>query len=132
MQWDGGVNAGFSETGPWLAVNPNAAEINAVDQIKDPDSVFHHYRRLIQLRHDEPVIRLGDFAMLLPDDERVVVYTRTLGDEQLLVMANVTSEPVRLPVGLSDHGACEVLVATHGIDDVDVLAPWESRVVRMS
>ena len=132
MQWDGGVNAGFSETGPWLAVNPNAPQINAVDQIKDPDSVFHHYRRLIQLRHDEPVIQIGEFDMLLPDDERVVVYTRTMADEQLLVLANVTSEPVRLPVGLPDHGACEVLVATHEIDDVDVLAPWESRVVRLS
>jgi len=55
-----------------------------------------------------------------------------MADEQLLVLANVTSEPVRLPVGLPDHGACEVLVATHEIDDVDVLAPWESRVVRLS
>jgi oligo-1,6-glucosidase len=132
MQWDDSVNAGFSESGPWIAVNPNYVEINAAEQIRHPDSVFHHFRRLIQLRHDEPVVQLGDFALLLPDDERLVVYTRTLGDEQVLVLANVTRDPVRLGTGLPDHGACEVLLATHEIEDVDVLKGWESRVVRLS
>jgi oligo-1,6-glucosidase len=132
MQWDDSVNAGFSESGPWIAVNPNYVEINAAEQIRHPDSVFHHFRRLIQLRHDEPVVQLGDFALLLPDDERLVVYTRTLGDEQVLLLANVTRDPVRLGMGLPDHGACEVLLATHEIEDVDVLKGWESRVVRLS
>ncbi len=132
MQWDDSVNAGFSESGPWIAVNPNYVEINAAEQIRDAESVFHHFRRLIQLRHDEPVVQLGDFALLLPDDERVVAYARTLGDEQVLVLANVTSEPVRLGTDLPDHGACEVLLGTHQIEDVDVLKPWESRVVRLS
>jgi oligo-1,6-glucosidase len=132
MQWDDSVNAGFSESGWWMAVNPNYVEINAAEQIRTPDSVFHHFRRLIQLRHDEPVVQLGDFALLLPDDERLVAYTRTLGDEQVLVLANVTREPVRLGTDLPDHGACEVLLATHEIEDVDVLKGWESRVVRLS
>ena len=132
MQWDSGVNAGFSETGPWLAVNPNAAEINVAAQLVDPDSVFHHYRRLIQLRHDDKVVQLGELEMLFPDDERLVIFTRTWGEGQLLVLANVTSEPVRLPLGLPDHGACEVVIGTHEVDDVDVLAGWESRVVRLS
>ncbi|MGV8850369.1 MAG: glycoside hydrolase family 13 protein [Propionibacteriaceae bacterium] len=132
MQWDDSVNAGFSESGPWIAVNPNYIEINAAEQIRNPDSVFHHFRRLIQLRHDEPVVQLGDFALLLPDDDRLVAYTRTLGDEQVLVLANVTDEPVRLGTDLPDHGACEVLLATHQIEDVDVLKGWESRVVRLS
>jgi oligo-1,6-glucosidase len=132
MQWDDSVNAGFSESGPWIAVNPNYVEINAAEQIRDAESVFHHFRRLIQLRHDEPVVQIGEFAMLLPDDDRLVVYTRTLGDEQVLMLANVTSEPVKLPAELPDHGACEVLLATHEIEDVDVLKPWESRVVRLA
>jgi oligo-1,6-glucosidase len=132
MQWDDSVNAGFSESGPWIAVNPNYREINAAEQIADPDSVFHHFRRLIQLRHDEPVVQLGDFALLVPDDERLVAYTRTLGDEQVLMLANVTGESVRLGTDLPDHGACEVLLTTHEIEDVDVLKPWESRVLRLS
>ena len=42
---------------PWLPVNPNHPQINAAAAVADPDSVFHHYRRLIALRHDEPVGR---------------------------------------------------------------------------
>ena len=55
-----------SPTGtPWIAVNPNHTEINAEAAIADPDSVFHHYRRLIELRNTEPAVAHGDFTMLL-------------------------------------------------------------------
>ena len=47
-------------------------------RVADPDSVFHHYRRLIELRHDEPAVAHGDFTLLLPDHERVYAFTRRL------------------------------------------------------
>ena len=68
-------------------------EINAAAARADPDSVFHHYRRLIELRHTEPVVAHGDFTMLLPDDERVYAFTRRLGDVELLVLGNFSGEP---------------------------------------
>jgi oligo-1,6-glucosidase len=37
-----------------MPVNPNYTEINAQAPLADPDSVLHHYRRLIELRHTEP------------------------------------------------------------------------------
>ena len=46
----------------------------------DPDSVYHYYRRLIELRHTEPAVVDGDFTMLLPHDERLYAFTRRLGD----------------------------------------------------
>ncbi|MDO5285899.1 MAG: alpha-glucosidase [Actinomycetia bacterium] len=131
MQWSSQVNAGFSETGPWIAVNPNHIEINAADQIRDQESVFHHYRRLIQLRHDLEVVRTGEQTVLHAGDPSTFLCLRTLGDQRVLLLANVSSEPVRLPADLPDHGAGEVLLATHEIDDVDTLQPWESRVVRL-
>ena len=67
MQWDASAHAGFTTGTPWIEANPNHAEINAAAQVGDPDSVFEHYRRLIALRHDEPVVAHGDFTMLLPD-----------------------------------------------------------------
>ena len=76
MQWDAGEHAGFTTGEPWIPVNPNHDEINAEAAVADPDSVFHHYRRLIELRHSEPVVAHGDFTMLLPDDERVYAFTR--------------------------------------------------------
>ncbi len=99
MQWDASEHAGFTSGTPWLAVNPNHREINAEAARADPDSVFHHYRRLIALRHDEPAVAHGDFAMLLPDDERVYAYLRRhdgvelLVARQLLLRAGRTGRP---------------------------------------
>jgi oligo-1,6-glucosidase len=67
MQWDASPNAGFTTGTPWLAVNPNHTEINAEAALADPDSVFHHYRRLIALRKELPVVVHGVYAPLLPD-----------------------------------------------------------------
>ena len=66
MQWDGSEHAGFTTGEPWIAVNPNHTEINAAAAIADPDSVFHHYRKLIELRHD----RAGGRARRLHDAAR--------------------------------------------------------------
>ena len=65
VQWTPGPHAGFTTGEPWLPVNPNHTEINAEAERANPDSVFHHYRRLIELRHELPVIADGDFTMLL-------------------------------------------------------------------
>ena len=75
MQWDDTENAGFTTGTPWIAVNPNYKEINARAEIADEDSVFHHYRRLIELRHTEPAVVHGDFHMLLADHNQVYAFT---------------------------------------------------------
>ncbi len=63
MQWDAGPHAGFTTGQPWLAVNPNHVEINAVAAQADPSSVFHHYRALITLRHENPLVVDGRFEL---------------------------------------------------------------------
>ena len=92
MQWDAGPNAGFTTGVPWLPVNPNHLEINAEAQRKDPDSVFHYYRRLIALRHSLPVIAGGDFRPV-PAGRELIAYTRTLEDQTLLVVCNFSASP---------------------------------------
>ncbi|GAA0940517.1 glycoside hydrolase family 13 protein [Virgisporangium aurantiacum] len=128
MQWDDSPNAGFTTGTPWLAVNPNYPTVNASKATADPDSVFHYYRRLIELRHTEPVVAHGDFTMLLPDDDRVYAFTRRLGDVELLVLGNFSGDTV--PTDLS--GQSEVLIANYPPDTGDpiVLRPWEARVYR--
>ncbi len=108
MQWDASPNAGFTDATPWLAVNPNFEEINAAAEVDDPDSVFNHYRRLIELRHTLPVVAEGDFTPLASDHPQIYAYARRLGDDELSVVANLSSEPAEW------EGAR--------------LAPWETRV----
>ena len=91
--------AGFTTGEPWLPVNPNHTEINAEAARADPDSVFHHYRRLIALRKALPVISDGDFTMLLEDDERVFAYVRALGGDALLVLGNFSGDEVVVVAG---------------------------------
>ena len=131
MQWDASRDAGFSTGEPWLPVNPNKDEVNAEAAVADPDSVFHHYRRLVALRHDRPVVVDGRFELLLPADEQVWAFTRTLGSEVLLVLANCSSRAASVSADdVPDLRGAEPLLTTHGDRDGLDLLPWESRVYR--
>ncbi|MDA0173040.1 alpha-glucosidase [Solirubrobacter taibaiensis] len=127
MHWDAGRHAGFTDGEPWIAANPNHVSINAEAAVADPDSVFHHYRRLIELRHSLPVIATGDFTMRLPDDERVYAFTRTLDGDELLVLGNFTGDPVEVELQGWD-GSEEVLIGSPGL----ALGPWEGKALRRS
>jgi len=135
MQWDDSPGAGFTAGHPWLPVNPDHVEVNVAAQRDDPDSVLAHYRRLIALRREEPVVVDGDFEMLLPQDERVYAFVRTLGGTSLLVLGNFSGEQAAAPVPDADEWArAELLVGRAGAPGTDgdpiVLAPWEGRVYR--
>jgi oligo-1,6-glucosidase len=134
MQWDDSAHAGFTTGTPWLAVNPNYRDINAAGQITDPGSVFSHYRQVIALRHDLPVVAAGDFTMLVPDDERVYAFTRRLDDVELLVVANFSDEAaaVDLP-GAHAWADAELLLSNYPGETgpaagTVTLRAWEARV----
>ena len=133
VQWDGSANAGFTTGAPWLEVNVNHGSINARDERADAGSVFHHYRRLIALRHDEPVVALGDFTMLLADDESVYAFTRALDGVELLVLGSFSADEQTVSLeGWEPDVRGDLLLGNY----VDVpggeivLRPWEARVYR--
>jgi oligo-1,6-glucosidase len=131
MAWDDGEpNKGFTSGTPWLAVNPNHTEINVEAARADPDSVLHHYRRLIELRHTEPAVALGDFAMHMAGDERVYAFTRRLGDVELFVLGNFSSAEVAAPE--AEAWAESELLVRNGEppEEHGILRPWETRVYK--
>jgi oligo-1,6-glucosidase len=133
MQWDATARAGFTTGIPWLPVNPDHTQVNAAAARTDPDSVYHHYRRLIELRHSEPAVVHGDFTMLLPDDERIYAFTRELGGTKLLVAGNFTGDTVT--ADLPEGWERAELVLGNGPSAPAapgrlVLGPWEARVHR--
>jgi oligo-1,6-glucosidase len=133
MQWDDSEHAGFTTGEPWLPANPNKDTVNAVAAVADPDSVFHHYRRLVELRHTASVVVHGRFELLLADHEQVWAFTRTHGDEALLVLANCSSQGVRVGMDdIPDLTGATVLLGTHITNSGPDLEPWESRVYRLS
>ena len=133
MPWDASPGAGFTTGRPWLALNPNHLEINAAAQVGAEDSVYAHYRRIIALRHDLPVIALGDVTPLLTEHPTIWAYRRTFDAHRLTVLANCASEPCDLPgdeelfAGL--EGARLLLESGAPPDANPIrLAPWEARV----
>jgi oligo-1,6-glucosidase len=132
VQWDDSKSAGFTTGTPWLPVNPDHVEWNAAAQRDDPGSVLAHYRRLIALRHGLPVVALGDFAMLLPEHDEVYAFTRSLEDDVLLVMCNVSRTPYPLAELLPEAVGAELVLGNLAVADATVLRPWEARVLRIS
>jgi oligo-1,6-glucosidase len=132
VQWDASPSAGFTTGTPWLPVNPDHVEWNAAAQRRDPQSVLAHYRRLIALRHENPVVALGDFAMLLPEHDDVYAFTRTLDGEVLLVVGNLSRTPYPLTELLPQAARGRLVLGNLPDEDPEVLRPWEARVLRIS
>jgi oligo-1,6-glucosidase len=132
VQWDASPNAGFTTGTPWLPVNPDHVEWNAAAQRDDPWSVLAHYKRLIALRHEDPVVALGDFAMLLPEHDDVYAFTRTLDGGVLLVVCNLSRTPYPLARLLPEAAGGRLVLGNLPDEDPEVLRPWEARVLRMS
>ena len=124
MQWTAGENAGFTEGKPWLPVNENHAFINAEAALADENSVFHHYRKLIELRKTYGVFRDGWFELLMAEDEKIFAYTRDTDREHLLVVCNFTGE--HLPFELPGRFDGSKMLLNNYADSEPGLRPYEA------
>ena len=90
MQWSANKNAGFTTGTPWLRVNPNYTKINAEDERKDPDSVFHFYQQLISLRKNpeyKETVVYGTLEPFMEKQHNLMAYYRK-ADKTLLIIGN--------------------------------------------
>jgi oligo-1,6-glucosidase len=133
MQWDDSDCAGFTTGKPWLKINPNYQSVNAAEELKRDDSVFHYYQKLISLRKQLDVIVDGTYELLEQDDPDLFVYTRTLGTEKLLVVCNFAGRQrsFRVP---EEFAGGEILISNNERKSAadPVVEPYESFVVRVS
>ncbi|MGE7183834.1 glycoside hydrolase family 13 protein [Peribacillus sp. NPDC006672] len=136
VQWNDSRNAGFTKGSPWIKVNPNFPEINAEKAYNDPNSIFHFYKKLIQLRKKHEIVVYGRFELLCPDDERIFAYTRTFEEEKLLVLCNFKEEHAAysLPEELNSYSATRLIgnyeQGEKGISRMP-LRPYECRVYHL-
>ncbi|WP_221075045.1 alpha-amylase family glycosyl hydrolase [Agarivorans aestuarii] len=97
MSWT--AEGGFTTGTPYRAHAHNTAAYNAANQMADSNSIYDHYKTLIQLRKNTPALREGDIEVLL--DGEVLAYSRSLADSNVLVVLNYSDSaqtPV-IPVG---------------------------------
>ncbi|MDU5110981.1 MAG: alpha,alpha-phosphotrehalase, partial [Clostridium sp.] len=88
MQWDASINSGFTKGTPWINVSERYKEINAENNLKDKDSIFYHYKKLIELRKEEDAIAYGDYRILDKDNKKVYAFERSLNGISVIVVNN--------------------------------------------
>lgn len=137
MQWSSEKNAGFSSELPWIGVNPNFAEINVEDQLQDEHSIYHFYKKMIQLKKSHDVFTYGTYDLLLPYHPEIYAYSRTLGDDQVIVLSNLSTKKVEVShVSDMPFEYSRLLLANREIVSHDAkmhleLAPYETRIYQM-
>lgn len=128
MQWDTSDNAGFTQGEPWIKVNPNYTHIHAEESLSNPESIFHYYRKLIQLRKDHEVIVYGDYELIFPENPDVFAYTRTLKGTMILVVCNFHGDTIELPLQEQLTASNQLLISNYtGEHSESILRPYEAR-----
>lgn len=135
MQWNDKKNAGFSNTKPWIEIISNYKEINAENNLKDENSIFNHYKKLIKLRKDYKVISEGKTIPILKDDKNVLSFIREYNNEKILVINNFYDNECTADLsGINfDVKTSKILLSNYSddliLDNILKLKPYESVVL---
>lgn len=103
MAWDASAHAGFTTGEPWISVPKDYQQVNAAAELQDPNSIFHFYQKLIQLRKQYPIIAEGTIHFLEKENAQVLAYERTLGEAHMLVYCNLTDQEAQVTKSLDTY-----------------------------
>lgn len=126
MQWNTGDNAGFSTGKPWLPVHDDYAVQNGEVEMWDENSVFAWYRRLVEFRRSHPALRAGGYQELLPDDEQIFAFARTVGNHQLVTVVNFSLEKAEIPEEII--AGKTLVMDSEEQGEKNILRPLETRI----
>ncbi|AVQ46221.1 alpha,alpha-phosphotrehalase [Clostridium botulinum] len=138
MQWDNSNNAGFTKEEPWIEICKNYKTINVENSLKDKDSIFYHYQKLIKLRKEYDIISYGNFELILEEDKSIFAYLRNYKNEKLLVINNFYGKEslFKLPTELNlDEYKNKILISNYKDSPTNFreinLRPYESIVYHL-
>lgn len=105
MLWNDGDQAGFTTGTPWIKIDERYPLINAQAEVEDPQSIYHHYRKLIEMRKNLPVMTDGEYVRLDEGHPEIYAYARTNKEQTLVVISNFSDRGVsfELPEEMHDH-----------------------------
>ncbi|MBT2663760.1 alpha-glucosidase [Bacillus sp. ISL-45] len=131
MQWSDADNAGFTTGNPWLGMNPNYRDVNVEAQLKDPNSILHFYKKMIEVKKANEIFTYGTYDLVLEDHEQIYAYTRTLNDEQALVISNLSGVPAAFDFNGFPLEESKLLLNNYKAEEQEApftLKPYETRV----
>lgn len=135
MQWDDSLNAGFTTGKPWLKVNDNYKTINVENQIKDENSIYSHYKKLISLKKNSKTLTHGEFKLVFEDDKHVFAYLRELDNERYLILSNLSEHEKKLNLSEFNIKNEDIVLSNYKIIEKDlkefIVRPFESVVYKI-
>jgi alpha-glucosidase len=92
MQWDDGTNGGFSTAPPWLRLAASYRRVNVKVEKTDAFSFLNFYKRLIEIRRQEPALHVGTYRSVY-SDRQLIAYVREHNEVRLLIVLNMSHRP---------------------------------------
>ena len=133
MQWDATKNAGFSNETPWLPVHENHSTVNVLHQENDQNSVLNHFRKMVALRKDNLLLVYGNYEIIQDDHPTIFAYSRTLEDQQMIILLNFSELESSISLPNFDHNK-EVLINNYNEFSIDentiTLKPYQAVVLK--
>jgi glycosidase len=116
MQWDSGRNGGFSTARPSRLPSqiPSGGfgpeHINALSQLRAPDSLLSTIRRLVSCYRANSHIACGDFSVVESGKPGVLVHRSVTGTDDFIAMHNFGEEAAQVEVTLTGRAETAELV----------------------
>ena len=134
MQWDNSKNAGFTSGQAWMEINPNFSVISS----RNNQELIELYKKLIELRHQEPAISEGSIKFHFKRHPQVLVYERS----EFLIIVNLADKKAHLDFtkidSFTDSSAESSVInyqqvlgsSNQKFQEKMVLSAWEYRVYK--
>ncbi len=127
MQWGNSKNAGFSKdenSKSWIKLTGSQVTTNVADQINDKDSIFSHYKKMIDLRQNgkySDCLTFGDFISVPLENEKIIAYVRKYGNQKVLCISNFSElkQEVKLSEIVKALGEKEIKIGEILINNFD-------------
>ena len=108
--------------------------VNAKQALADQNSIYHYFRKLLELRKQTPAFIYGDYQDLDPQNPSVFAYTRTLEPDKYLVVLNFAKSDV-VCIPLEGLKAGQLVLSNldakeRNVSRVD-LRGWEARIYKL-
>ena len=127
LQWDNSKFTGFSNTKPWIDVNPNYEKINVKIQEDNPVSILNYYREIIKIRKNNLTLIYGEFLDLDPSNKKLYIYKRWDKQKTFVVILNFSDEKVIC--NINDLSSMILVIGNYKKSVYDrSMDPWEARV----
>ncbi len=125
--WNDEPHAGFSTVTPWIESSPDNRSLNLKAQQADENSIWHFYRKLIEIRHHHKGLVYGDVTFVKKKKRHYWACYRTYGDQRYFIEANLSDKPIKRPPGRPEG---RLIISTHN-SQKNLLQPYEAAIYEL-